>query len=153
MTQASATHTPIISLAPAKLDDAQELAALRVEAMRESLERVGRFDPTRAAQRFLSSFSPTHTRHIIVAHHRVGFVVVKPTANHLLLDHLYVRPAEQGKKIGSAVLSLVFAEAQTQGLPIRVGALRDSPSNRFYMRHGFTLIEQSVFDNYYTREF
>ena len=151
MTQASATHTPIISLAPAKLDDAQELAALRVEAMQESLERLGRFDPVRAAQRFLSSFSPAHTRHIILNHNRVGFVVVKPTANYFLLDHLYVRPTEQGKKIGSSVLSLVFAEAQTLGLPIRVGALRDSPSNRFYLRQGFKLIEQSEFDNYYSR--
>ncbi len=152
MTQASELRTPTIGLSPAQLEDAQDLAALRVEAMRESLERVGRFDPTRAAQRFLASFSPAHTRHIVVDDHRVGFVVVKSTTTFILLDHLYIRPADQGKKIGSTVLSLVFAEARAQGLPVRLGALRDSPSNRFYIRHGFKLSEQSEFDNYYTRE-
>jgi len=34
---------------------------------------------------------------------------------------------------------------------MRVGALRDSDSNRFYARHGFQLVERGEFDNYYVR--
>ena len=54
-----------ISLAPACDADLDELVALRVEAMRESLERVGRFDPVRAGERLRASFSAECTRHIL----------------------------------------------------------------------------------------
>jgi GNAT superfamily N-acetyltransferase len=64
----------------------------------------------------------------------VGFLVVKPGDGALLLDHLYVQPGAQGCGIGAAVL-----------------ALRDSASNRFYLRHGFQLVDRGEFDNHYLR--
>ena len=124
---------------------------MRVEAMRESLENLGRFDPDRARTRFLGGFSPEHTQAILVGGQRVGFFVVKPLDGELLLDHLYLRPSHQSKGIGAAVLRSVFAEADEQGLAVRVGALRGSASNRFYARHGFELVEEAEFDNYYVR--
>ena len=72
-------------------------------------------------------------------------------ATELLLDHLYVHPNYQGKGIGGAVLAKVFAEADQSGFTVRVGALRESESNRFYSERGFQLVEQSEFDNYYVR--
>ncbi|MBX3628062.1 MAG: GNAT family N-acetyltransferase [Rhizobacter sp.] len=131
--------------------DAEALASLRVEAMQESLQRVGRFDPQRARDRFLSSFSPSHTRHILLGGQRVGFFAVKPEATGLLLDHLYVQPGYQGKGLGAVALREVFSQADQEGLPLRVGALKESDSNRFYVRHGFVLVEQAEFDNYYVR--
>ncbi|HMN46874.1 MAG TPA: GNAT family N-acetyltransferase [Povalibacter sp.] len=131
--------------------DAEDLAAIRVEAMRESLERIGRFDPQRARERFLSAFSPAHTRHILFAGKKVGFFVVKPEAGGLLLDHLYIKPGYQGQGVGAAVLAEVFALADRAACFVRVGALRESDSNRFYVRHGFVLVEQTEFDNYYVR--
>lgn len=131
--------------------DFEALVALRIEAMRESLERIGRFDAARARERFRTGFFPEYTRHIVVDGERVGFVVVKPQDAGLLLDHLYVRPGSQGRGIGAAVLARVFAEADARALPVRVGALRDSDSNRFYIRHGFQLVERGEFDNYYIR--
>jgi GNAT superfamily N-acetyltransferase len=132
-------------------DEAEALAALRVLAMRESLERIGRFDPLRARERFLSGFSPQHTRHILVAGERAGFVVVKPEGDALLLDHLYVDPRFQNRGVGAQVLAAVFAEADAKGLPLRVGALRGSDANRFYLRHGFVLEKMGEWDNYYVR--
>jgi len=140
-----------VILAPAVASDAEALATLRVAAMRESLERVGRFDPVRARERFLSGFSPEHTRHIELHGERVGFCVVKPVDHELLLDHLYIHPHRQRQGIGAAVLSLVFAEADAKGLALRVGALRESDSNRFYALHGFELVERGPYDNYYVR--
>ncbi len=131
--------------------DVESLVALRIEAMRESLERIGRFDPQRARERFVSGFSAKHTRHIEVGGERVGFVVVKDGGDFALLDHLYIRPRHQGKRIGHAVLTQVIEEATAKQLPIRVAALRGSDSNRFYLRHGFRLVEESEFDNYYVR--
>lgn len=138
-----------IALVAAHEDDAEELVALRIAAMRDSLTRIGRFDPQRARERFLSGYLPAHTRHIELAGRRVGFVVVKPEPQALLLDHLYIHPDSQGRGLGAIVLARVIAEARLQGLPLRVGALRDSDSNRFYRRHGFKLVAQQEFDNYY----
>lgn len=132
---------------------AEHLASLRVEAMRESLERIGRFDAVRARTRFLDSFSPDHTHEILAAGECVGFFVVKPLEEGtLLLDHLYVRPSHQNRGIGAAVLQSIFAAADEAALPVRVGALRGSDSNRFYARHGFELVDRAEFDNYYVRK-
>ncbi len=140
-----------VSLLPAAEADAEAFATLRVLAMRDSLERVGRFDPQRARERFLFGFVPAFTRHILVDGARAGLVVVKPDDDGLVLDHLYIDPAFQGRGIGAAVLALVFAEADSQQKQLRVTALRGSDSNRFYIRHGFTLVREAEWDNYYLR--
>jgi len=140
-----------ITLCPACESDFEALVALRIEAMRESLERIGRFDPARARERFRSGFSPAQTQHILADGARVGFLVTRAQGEHLLLDHLYIRPGQQGRGIGAAVLQRVFAQADSLGLPVKVGALRGSDANRFYVRHGFEPLEQGEFDNYYLR--
>jgi GNAT superfamily N-acetyltransferase len=142
---------PNLEFTPATEADAEMLVALRIEAMRDSLQRVGRFDPLRARDRFLSSFAPENTHHVELNGMRVGFFVVKPDGQGLLLDHLYVHPRHQDRGIGSAVLAHVFALADVTGLEVRVGALRESRSNVFYARHGFVQVEQGEFDNYYVR--
>ena len=119
--------------------------------MRESLERVGRFDPQRARDRFLAHFEPAHTRHVVVDGARVGFVVARPQDDEWLLDHLYVLPSHQGQGIGAAVLRDVLASADARGRALRVGALRESDANRFYARHGFELVERTEWDNHYRR--
>lgn len=141
----------VISLAAAAQSDAEALVSLRIVAMRESLERIGRFDPERARERFLSTFQPQHTRHILVDGERAGFVVVKPVDDGLLLDHLYIDPRFQNRGVGRSVLATVFAEADAKRVPLRVGALRGSDSNRFYVRHGFALVKEDEWDNYYVR--
>jgi GNAT superfamily N-acetyltransferase len=140
-----------ITLTPTTESDFETLVAIRIEAMRESLERIGRFDSARARERFRSGFSPTHTRYILAGTETVGFLVTKPQGQHLLLDHLYIKPVHQGLGIGAKVLQFVFAQAESLRLPVKVGALRQSDSNRFYARHGFQMTEQGEFDNYYVR--
>ena len=140
-----------VQLTTTTLDDAEALVAIRIAAMRKSLEQVGRFDPQRARDRFLSSFNPEHTRYIEWDKTKVGFVVTKADDVGLVLDHLYIHPDYQGNSIGSDVLQIIFSEADSLNLAIRVGALRESASNRFYMRHGFEFVEADDFDNYYIR--
>lgn len=151
MPVASNQNSPVI-LVLAQQSDLDNLIAIRIEAMRESLERVGRFDPVRARERFLSGFEARNTHYIEVSGERVGFVVVKHHPNELSLDHLYVRPSAQGSGIGSAVLTQIFKMADAAALSIKVGALKESASNCFYIRHGFQFVESSEFDNYYVRQ-
>lgn len=140
-----------LRLEPAADSDLDYLVRLRIDAMRESLERIGRFDSARARERFASGFSPERTRHILWEGRRAGFLAVKPHPDHLLLDHLYIRPDEQGRGIGGEVLKSVFRDADAMGIPIKVGVLRGSDANRFYSRHGFTLESESEWDIYYVR--
>jgi len=120
--------------------------------MRDSLQRLGRFDPARARARFLDGFEPARTRHVVVDGERVGFVVIKADGDGgLLLDHLYLRPGCQGRGLGTAVLADVFARADARGARVRVGALRGSDANRFYARHGFVRTGESEWDIQYER--
>jgi len=143
--------SPDFAFEPAQLADLEQLVAIRLEAMRESLSRIGRFDPGRARERLVAGFEPAATRHILFGGERVGFVVVKQQSDGLLLDHLYLRPGAQGRGLGSAVLKTVIADAAARGKVLFVGALRDSEANRFYLRHGFQKTGESEWDVYYQR--
>ena len=149
--EAGLNGVALVSFEPAAAADAEGLVAIRIAAMRASLERIGRFDPQRARDRFLATFDPAHTRHIVVDAERIGFVVLRPQGDEWLLDHLYVLPSHQGRGIGAAVLRDVFARVDAQGRALRVGALRESRANRFYARHGFELVERTEWDNYHRR--
>jgi GNAT superfamily N-acetyltransferase len=140
-----------LSLLPVFEDDFEDLLALRIAAMRESLSRIGRFDPTRARERFQNGFSPENTRHVVVSSSRVGFVTVRSCDDGLLLEHLYVLPGFQGRGIGAWVLTSIFKTADSGRWQVRVTALKESDSNRFYQRHGFKMVSEGEWDNYYVR--
>lgn len=147
-TSIATTH---ITFAIASDSDFEELLALRIAAMRASLENIGRFDPQRARERFRSGFSAEHTCHILLDKQHAGFFAVKRSEVELSLEHLYIHPDYQRRGIGAATLQHIFAEQNPARLPIRVGALRASDSNRFYLRHGFRKIEETEWDIYYVR--
>ena len=138
-------------LTPTAQEDAESLVVLRIAAMQKSLERIGRFSPERARSRFLESFQPEHTRHIVVNGQRVGFVAVRPNQEGLYLDHIYIHPDFQNQGLGSKTMSIILDEADHANKSIKVGALKESASNRFYLAHGFELVEEGEWDNYYIR--
>ncbi|QLI82708.1 GNAT family N-acetyltransferase [Chitinibacter fontanus] len=132
------------SLASVYEADFEELLAIRIAAMRESLERIGRFDPERARQRLRANFEPIASRKILVANQVVGFYALREEEQGYALDHLYLLPQWQGQGIGSAVLTHI--QQQCPSRPIRLVALRESDSNRFYQRHGFIAVTESEWD-------
>jgi GNAT superfamily N-acetyltransferase len=133
--------------------DFDELVALRIAAMRDSLERVGRFDPERARERLRKSFYPDHTQFIILDGKRIGFYTFRPAIDGFHLDHLYVQPGCQSLGVGSLVMQHLLAQSEARQMPVFVGALRDSASNRFYQRHGFVKTREDQWDIYYFRAF
>ncbi|MCV6799588.1 GNAT family N-acetyltransferase [Achromobacter ruhlandii] len=138
--------------APVTEADFDTLLAIRIEAMRDSLERLGRFDPERARARLRATFRPDHTWFIERDGARIGFYAVRPDGDGLRLDHLYVVPAAQGLGVGGQVLGRLLQDADRRGLPVSVGALRGSDSNRFYRRHGFAQVSESEWDIEYLRQ-
>jgi len=129
--------------------DGESLAELRISSMRESLEAIGRFERDRARQRFLSAFQPESTWKIIIDDELAGFYVFTELPDYLHIDHLYVHPNYQGKKIGSQVLAKIIGIGRSASKSIKLGALKGSRSNQFYMSHKFIKVGESEFDNYY----
>ena len=140
-----------ITFSPADREHFDELAELRIAAMRESLERVGRFTPERARQRLQNSFYPEHTRFILLDGAKVGFYTFRPEQEEFRLEHLYIHPSHQSRGVGSHVLAKLLEEADALRKPVFLGALRESASNRFYQRHGFEPIREDEWDIYYMR--
>jgi GNAT superfamily N-acetyltransferase len=137
-----------LSLEPVVDADFEAMLALRVAALRESLERLGRFDPAVARARLRSQFRPEWMQHLVLDGERVGFFSVEPGAGELRLHHLYLLPGAQGQGIGAWVLDQV----KSRGLPITLAALQGSRANNFYVRHGFKVVEVQAFDTEYRWE-
>ena len=137
-------------LTPVFATDFDAMVAIRIEALRESLERLGRFDPVRARERLAAGFVPEHMRHIELVGERIGFITLRPDSGQvppaLHLDHLYIRPACQGQGIGAWVLDWAKAQAGSQDCDITLSALKHSAANRFYLRHGFVQVAEAEFD-------
>ncbi len=138
--------------APVTEADFDELVALRIATMRASLERIGRFNPQRAAERFRSTFRPADTRRIVVDGVNAGCVGfwAEPVAA-MRIEHFYLAAPFQGRGLGGAVLQRLLNSAPDGVKLFRVGALRDSDANRFYQRHGFVKISEDEWDIAYER--
>jgi GNAT superfamily N-acetyltransferase len=129
-------------------EDFEAMLALRIEALRESLEWLGRFDPEVARARLQSQFRAAWMQHLVVDGKRVGYFTVEPRDGELRLHHLYVTPSAQGRGIGAWVIDHIKAPGQ----PITLAALRQSRANDFYRRHGFKVVEEQDFDIEYRWE-
>ncbi|MEW5684497.1 MAG: GNAT family N-acetyltransferase [Pseudomonadota bacterium] len=120
--------------------------------MRESLERIGRFDPARARTRFEEGFDPAHMRIVRIGETRVGCVTVRPGGpSELWVEHLYVEPAHQGRGLGGLILGEIIHQAHRERATLRLGVLKESDANRFYVRHGFRETHRETWDIYYER--
>lgn len=129
-------------------EDFESMADLRADALRESLERLGRFDPVRVRERLRSAFVPACMRHIVRGGERIGYLTLIPHATlpQARLHHLYIRPGHQGYGAGAWALDWAKAQSRAHARDITLGALRGSDANRFYLRHGFQLVEEQEFD-------
>ncbi len=136
---------------PATQADFEALLALRIDAMRDSLERLGRFDPERARERLRGTFRPECTWHIETDGDRIGFYCLRPDGEGLRLDHLYVHPCAQGRGVGGQVLRRILRDADRDRQAVTLSALRGSDSNRFYRRHGFVQTGEGEWDIEYLR--
>lgn len=140
-----------IHFRPTTEDDFDALVELRIEAMRESLEKIGRFDRERSLERFRASFVASDTTRIFHNETLVGFYALTHGTDHLHLGHLYVEPRHQNLGIGSQAMEAIIESSTKAGMPIRLGALKESRSNDFYRKQGFVVSSEDEWDTYYER--
>jgi GNAT superfamily N-acetyltransferase len=141
-----------ILFSPAREADFEPLLALRMLALRESLERVGRFDPARGRARFRDGFSPEHTLLIHDDGVFAGCVTVRDEGpRETWLENLYLRPGIQGRGVGARAMAAILARTDAEGRTVRLSVLIGSPANRFYVRLGFVETHREDVDIYYAR--
>ena len=104
--------------------------------MRPDLERLGRWDPVRVRQRFLTGFYPANTFVIDIEGAAVGVIAVRPEPDEQWIEHFYLAPEAQGQGLGSAILRHVMM-ARRDHRPFRLNVLQGSPARRLYERNGF----------------
>ena len=130
--------------------DAQWIAELRALVLRPDLERLGRFDPVRVRQRFLSSFDSVVTQVVLVGGQEAGSIAVRPDEGSLWIEHFYLKADCQGKGIGSLVLQRQLGASQGDR-PFRLNVLQGSRAQALYERHGFAVESQDAVDVFMVR--
>ena len=123
--------------APATEAHFEPLLAIRIEVMREHLERVFRYHPERARRVFREHFAEPGLRLIMVGDGVAGCVGFRVGAAEIKIDSFYLARSHQNRGLGTDILKALLAEADALGLPCELDVLLGSPADRFYERHGF----------------
>ena len=129
---------------PASEADFEPLLAIRIEVMREHLERVFRYKPSRARRIFREHFGEPGLRLIVIGDETAGCVGFRVGQAEIKIDSFYLARRYHNRGLGTEIVRVLLAEADALGLPIELDVLRGSPADRFYERHGF--VKQSEDD-------
>lgn len=132
-------------------EDFEPLLALRIEVMREHLERVLRYKPSRARRVFRGHFDEPGLRLIVVGEALAGCVGFRIGAEEIKLDSFYLQRRFHNSGLGATILKVLLAEADALGLPIRLEVLTGSKADRFYLRHGFVKLSEDAIEGQYER--
>jgi GNAT superfamily N-acetyltransferase len=130
---------PELSCRRATPTDVGWIAELRADVLRESLERLGRYDPQRVRERLLRGFRAERTLVLLHKEQPVGSLALRREDADTWLEHFYLATAVQGRGVGAGLLSRLTARADALGEALRLSVLRLSPAQRLYARHGFTV--------------
>jgi GNAT superfamily N-acetyltransferase len=136
---------------PVREADFEPLLALRIDVMREHLERVFRYDPERARRTFRGHFEEPGLRVILVDEVTAGCVGFRVGAAEIKLDSFYLDRRHHDTGLGTAILKVLLAEADALGLPVRLEVLNGSKADRFYLRHGFVKLSEDAIEGTYER--
>ena len=131
--------------------DFEPLLALRIEVMREHLERVGRFTPERSRAVFRGHFDEPGLRLILVGDEKAGCVGFRVGPEFVTLDSFYLAKRFQNAGLGSRIFKALLAESDALGKPMRLDVLKQSPADRFYLRHGFVKLREDDIEGEYER--
>jgi GNAT superfamily N-acetyltransferase len=132
-------------------EDFEPLLALRIDVMREHLERVFRYKPSRARRIFRQHFDEPGMRLILAADAIIGCVGFRIGETEIKLDSFYLERRHHDTGLGTAVLKVLLAEADALSLPVRLEVLTGSGADRLYLRHGFVKISEDAIEGHYER--
>jgi GNAT superfamily N-acetyltransferase len=129
----------------------EPLLELRIDVMREHLERVFRYKPSRARRIFREHFDEPGMRLILTGEELAGCVGFRIGAEEIKLDSFYLQRRHHNTGLGATILKVLLAEADALGLPVRLEVLTGSKAGRFYLRHGFVKLREDAIEGEYER--
>ena len=127
------------------------MLALRIDVMREHLERVFRYKPGRARRIFREHFDEPGMRLILSEDQRIGCVGFRSAPECLKIDSFYLERRFHNSGLGTAILKVLLAEADAAAKPVRLEVLTGSKADRFYLRHGFIKLRGDAIEAEYER--
>ena len=136
---------------PVSETDFEPLLALRVDVMREHLERVFRYKASRARRVFREQFDESGLRLILIDEERAGCVGFRVGEAEIKIDSFYLDRRYHNRGLGTTFLKALLDEADSLGFPVRLEVLRGSPADRFYLRQGFAKIGEDDIEATYER--
>ena len=137
--------------APVSEADFEPLLAIRIEVMREHLERVFRYKPSRARRVFREHFNEPGLRLIVIGDETAGCVGFRIGVAEIKIDSFYLARHYHNGGLRTTILKILLAEADATGLPVRLEVLTGSKADRFYLRHGFVKLGEDEIEGHYER--
>lgn len=132
-------------------EDFEPLLAIRIDVMREHLERVFRYKPSRARRIFREHFAEPGLRAIMIEGKLAGCVGFRRGADAIKLDSFYLHRRYHNSGLGTTILKVLLDEADATDLPVRLDVLTGSKADRFYLRHGFVKLKEDEIEGHYER--
>ncbi len=153
---AISSELPAWRFGPTSEADFEPLLALRIDVMREHLERVFRYKPSRARRIFREHFEEPGMRLILLQSRgkddeRIGCVGFRSEPECLKIDSFYLERRFHNSGLGTAILKVLLAEADAAAKPVRLEVLTGSKADRFYLRHGFVKLRSDAIEAEYER--
>ena len=145
----SADLDEALTVRPAAAADGAQMNRLAQAAYRRYVPRIGR-PPAPMTADYASGASGEHAW-VAVQHGRVvGFLILTPRADHLLLDNVAVDPDRQGSGVGTRLLALAEDQARLLGLPeVRLYTNAAMTENlEYYPRKGYRQTHRAEQDGY-----
>jgi len=136
---------------PVSEADFEPLLAIRIDVMREHLERVFRHKPSPARRIFREHFNEPGLRLILIGEETAGCVGFRIGEAEIKIDSFYLARRYHNRGLGTAILKVLLAEADAMGLPVQLDVLHGSPADRFYERHGFVKVDEDDIEAHYER--
>ncbi|MGH8226669.1 MAG: GNAT family N-acetyltransferase [Steroidobacteraceae bacterium] len=132
-------------LVPATLEDRAWLEDLRRAVYRELFFATwGAWDEARHQRHTRDCWEQGGIFLIEIEHVRVGMIQVHDRPNTVEIGEIQVRPPEQGRGIGTHVLSDVIARSHSRRKSVSLSdGLRNERARRLYERLGFREVAQS----------
>lgn len=130
---------PHFVLRPIPAEQSELAYTITREAMRAYVEQTwGPWIEADQRERHAQAFRPGTQDFIVVRDEVLGLRHIEWRQTHLYLARLYLRPAAQGRGLGSAVLRDLQQQARAVGRSIELQVLKvNTGAQRFYARHGF----------------
>jgi ribosomal protein S18 acetylase RimI-like enzyme len=131
-----------IALRAACSQDSVFARDLYFETMREFIDRLFGWDQAREERNFAGFFKVDEVRIITADDQDVGWIQEQVENRTINLGSFYVRPAMQGRGIGTKVLDILLARAAYQSKAMTLSVVKINPARHFYEKRGFRITHE-----------